>query len=271
MFFRFYIVPVVVVSIMLNIPKFLEVQLEVNDEGVPSYKLTNLRLNQTYIRVYIMWTRLFSTAVIPVSLLIFLNLRIICDLLCRTSKVQRFGSVKRQRKEMNLCLILLCIVLVFFLCHAARITLDVYEFSNVELVISCWPPYVPATWAQGLSYISHLMMILNSSVNFIVYCLVGHTFRRELCRTLGFQKSYYGRAPVSEISRRPSGSLGGGGQSQSKFDNSILTNGHHYARSSTSSNEENNKFGIIMTSNCSLKIKEDGIEEEKKVMLNRRI
>ncbi len=80
-----------------------------------------------------MWTRLFSTAVIPVALLLFFNARIIVDL-CN-SKVQRFGSARRQRKEINLCIVLLCIVLVFFLCHTARIVIDVHEFSNVELVI----------------------------------------------------------------------------------------------------------------------------------------
>jgi hypothetical protein len=68
-----------------------------------------------------MWTRLFSTAVIPVVLLLYCNARIVIDL-CN-SKVQRFGSARRQRKEINLCLVLLCIVLVL------------HEFSNVELVI----------------------------------------------------------------------------------------------------------------------------------------
>ena len=102
-----------------------------------------------------MWTRFFSTAAIPVSLLLFLNARIVIDLcgsrkvkpflhgLCFNDKstfvmndqVQRFGSARRQRKEFNLSLILLCIVLVFFLCHAARIILDVYEFANLEKVL----------------------------------------------------------------------------------------------------------------------------------------
>lgn len=113
----------------------------------------------------------------------------------------RFGSERRQRKEINLCLILLSIVLVFFLCHAARIILDVYEFANVEKVITC-KPWFPEFWAQALNYISHLTMIINSSVNFIVYCLVGYTFRRELCRFLGLKA--YKPVPVSEVSRRPS-------------------------------------------------------------------
>lgn len=186
----FYILPVIVGSLALNIPKFMEVNLSFLNGTLPAYGPSDLRLNEEYIRYYIMWTRLFSTALVPVILLLFLNTRIIIDLFSK--KVERFGSAKRQSKEINLCLILLCIVLVFFLCHSARIILDIIEFSHVEQVINCpriaahqlWaPPY----WAQVLYYVSHMMMMLNSSVNFVIYCLVGHTFRRELCRTLGLK------------------------------------------------------------------------------------
>ena len=69
---------------------------------------------------------------------------------------------------------------------------------------------MPESWAQVLFPISNLMMIVNSSVNFIVYCFVGHTFRRELCRTLGLRAAgsgrYYSAVPASEMSRRPSAS-----------------------------------------------------------------
>ena len=102
----------------------------------------------------------------------------------------RFGSARRQRKEINLSLVLLCIVLVFFCCHACRIIIDIYEFINMQKVEDCrlqkkgWnPPYL---W-EALYPISNVFKILNSSLNFFVYCLVGHTFRRELCRTLGLK------------------------------------------------------------------------------------
>ena len=49
---------------------------------------------------------------------------------------------------------------------------------------------------QALKPISHVAMILNSSVNFIVYCLVGNTFRREMCRMFGIQR--YASVPQVE-------------------------------------------------------------------------
>ena len=49
-----------------------------------------------------MWTRTFSTAVIPVGLLLILNMRIVADLVSNSGgHVQRFGSFRQQRKEIN--------------------------------------------------------------------------------------------------------------------------------------------------------------------------
>jgi len=195
----FYLLPVIVVAFALNVPKFLEIELgNINvtnavtgqNETKPSYGPSDLRMSMTYIKAYIMWTRLFSTGLIPVVLLLCLNLRIIMDILSSSKKTQRFGSARRQRKEINLSLVLLCIVLVFFCCHACRIIIDIYEFINMQKVEDCnlqkkgWnPPYL---W-EALYPISNVFKILNSSLNFFVYCLVGHTFRRELCRTLGLK------------------------------------------------------------------------------------
>ena len=33
-------------------------------------------------------------------------------------------------------------------------------------------PYYPK-WMHTMSYINHLMLVLNSSINFIIYCFVG--------------------------------------------------------------------------------------------------
>jgi len=223
----FYVVPVVIFSVLLNVPKFLEIKLEFGlyntttepwqllngtenvptngTEFVPTNDITALRKSDDYIRGYLMWTRLFTTAIIPVTLLLILNVLIIRDVITSAKKVNRFGSARRQRKEINLSLVLLAIVFLFFICHACRIINDVYEFSNMDLVVNCpkkshhfYPPY----FMHALVYISHFATILNSSLNFFVYCLVGHTFRRELCRTLGFKN--HGLRGDNMVSRRSS-------------------------------------------------------------------
>jgi len=233
----FYVVPVLLFSVLLNVPKFLEIKLEwycgkpnengtmvqvwyndtaklpltqcemVSDtENVPTVDVTALRKNDDYIRGYLMWTRLFTTAIIPVTLLLILNVLIIRDVITSAKKVNRFGSARRQRKEINLSLVLLAIVFLFFICHACRIINDIFEFSNMDLVVNCpkrFPTlFNPPYFMHALMYISHFATILNSSLNFFVYCLVGHTFRRELCRTLGFKNR--GLRGDNMVSRRSS-------------------------------------------------------------------
>ena len=201
----FYVLPVAIIAVAMNIPKFLEVEhnweilpnQDTNEtEEVISYRNTPLRFKDDYFIGYRMWTRLFSDGIIPVIILVYLNTRIIVALISAT-KVQRFNSARRQRKEINLTIILLFIVFIFFFCHAARIVLDVYEFVNLEKVLACRKlkmcqrqpfTYLPNNVFFFLPVISHMMQILNSSTNFIVYCLVGQNFRRELCRAFGIRK-----------------------------------------------------------------------------------
>ena len=95
----FYIVPVVFVAFALNVPKFLEIKLDLNEVIVdnitnatitrPSLSVNKLRTSSSYIKGYQMWTRLFTTGIIPLKLLFFLNILIIRDILTSSKKTQR--------------------------------------------------------------------------------------------------------------------------------------------------------------------------------------
>ena len=52
--------------------------------------------------------------------------------------------------------------------------------SRVSLCIQSGHHPIPAIWfcVDGLN---HVLMVLNSSLNFFIYCLVGKKFRTELC------------------------------------------------------------------------------------------
>lgn len=201
-----YVVPVIILSIIVNAPKFFEVEhrwINLIDQdtnktiNVIYNSGTELRFQENHIIGYRMWARLICDCFMPVLILLYLNIRIILALISST-RDQQANSRRRLRTEINLTLVLLCIVFIFFLCHAPLMILDVYEALMVENVIGCqrlqkctkkgliWLP------KNGFFYflpkVSHLMQILNSSINFIVYCLVGHDFRRELCQTFGITK-----------------------------------------------------------------------------------
>jgi ABC-type sugar transport system permease subunit len=65
-------------------------QLLNGTENVPTLGVTALRKSDDYIRGYLMWTRLFTTAIIPVTLLLILNVLIIRDVITSAKKVNRY-------------------------------------------------------------------------------------------------------------------------------------------------------------------------------------
>ena len=73
-----------VLSILLNIPKFLEAKhdiVEYQDEDNVTqemliYNVTSLRVDPDYMYYYIHWTRLLCTGVIPFSYLSYMNMLI---------------------------------------------------------------------------------------------------------------------------------------------------------------------------------------------------
>ena len=161
----FYILPVLLLSFILNIPKFFEGEIqwypETDSHSVPAYLPTDLRKGSNYIKYYRTYFRLFSTAVIPFLVLIVINVRIIADL--AQIKPKRFGSQRKLWKEMNMFLVLFCIVVIFICCHIPRVIIDIWEFSHVETIVQCndltargeGHPFHPPRWIECLVHISH--------------------------------------------------------------------------------------------------------------------
>ena len=55
-----YVVPSLVISVILNVPKFLEAKLvtiEVEDGNITDFDVTELRVDPVYIYYYVHWTR----------------------------------------------------------------------------------------------------------------------------------------------------------------------------------------------------------------------
>ena len=60
-----YILPGLLCAIVLNIPKFLELELVTGPESV-DFRATALRMNKDYIYYYTHWTRLVATGIVPI-------------------------------------------------------------------------------------------------------------------------------------------------------------------------------------------------------------
>ena len=93
------------------------------------------------------------------------------------------NSHQCQSSDYNLAMILAGIVIVFCVCHSLRVFLAFYYVSVVERTNQCIVKGEETSHPFRLYIISalnHLMLMVNSSINFIIYCAVGSKFRKVL-------------------------------------------------------------------------------------------
>ena len=165
-------------------------------------ELTDLRSNNHYILWYQNVSNLLITAVIPLVSLIYLNLNIYLkfkDYLRRQPLAARATANsnvalnhaqekarKREKDMIQQTMILFAIVILFFVFHILRIILNIEEFSSHDNNIMAsendcdWLQY----WTIIAAPVSHLLLQINSSINFFIYCFFNKAFRDELISRL---------------------------------------------------------------------------------------
>ena len=87
----------------------------------------------------------------------------------------------------NLAPILFGVVIVFVICNSLRVILNIYDSAVVEDIIECEKQKMgryPPAWVLCTISVSHLLLMLNSSVNFLVYCVAGKRFRSILAKKI---------------------------------------------------------------------------------------
>ncbi len=92
-------------------------------------------------------------------------------------------DTNKLNQEHNLAMVLGGIVMVFATCHSLRVFLAFYQVSIVQKTSLCLEQGLEAAhpgWLYVLSAINHFMLMINSSINFIIYCAVGSKFRQAI-------------------------------------------------------------------------------------------
>jgi 7 transmembrane receptor (rhodopsin family) len=244
-----YVLPVVLFSIVLNIPKFLETELVYDEyeaaltankatapfdmendtdlgsllleesyldniaEGkiIPTLsppglkpalnlRMSKLRNDSDYIAYYIFATRLLVTGLLPFGALVFFNYRIHVGLRTARLRVREWkfprrtaGATlrhQRMRTELNLAVVLVAIVVVFLVCNLPRLLLNLLELvllhmqEEEEEGSSCQGILFLPAWFQCLTAFSHLMLMTNASVNFVIYWSMSACFKNVLRTSL---------------------------------------------------------------------------------------
>ncbi|KAF0310784.1 FMRFamide receptor [Amphibalanus amphitrite] len=188
---RLYMILISIFVVVYNVPKFLETEVQpiVNireNRTIVGYIAcpTPLRNERTYIEVYIMWMYFIVMYCIPFGTLVILNSLIYRNV--RIANRMRQLLSRRQQKEIGLATMLFAIVLLFMEAGMERIA----DFSN-------------------------LLININSSSNFVIYCIFGQKFRRlflrlfcerllrRRCGTLGCAEDMSMAGPTADASSVP--------------------------------------------------------------------
>lgn len=94
------------------------------------------------------------------------------------------GAVVAQHaaEENRQALMLFAIVVFFIVFNTPRNFLNLYELVVFDEVIQSWNHGCKALklWVLLVGTVSHLLLVINSSLNFFLYCGMSTTFRNEL-------------------------------------------------------------------------------------------
>jgi hypothetical protein len=102
---------------------------------------------------------------------------------------QLFLTNERRQQQFQMARTMLILVTVFLILNTPRLILGIVEVTQLSTVEQCYQqglPYNIFKHTYLLDFVARFLVILNSSINFLIYILVGSEFRSKLCKTLKF-------------------------------------------------------------------------------------
>ena len=152
-------------------------------EGVvwhPRIAPTTLRKSQLYSFYYVNILTPAFLGLLPFGALIVFNCAIYHKIKLPAELIPDHRKINKRRleKEINLARILVWIVSTFILCHGIRLFIDIHEMSVIDKIQNCSRPSNVPPWIRVLLCISKLMVVINSSINMIIYCCLSPRFRK---------------------------------------------------------------------------------------------
>jgi len=177
-----YLIPVICLALVINIPKFLEAETYTYGDRV-YLKPSDLRTHPDYI-LYNMWFRIIILGAIPMTLLMYFNIKIYQGIQRKQQQINL-----QHQQENNLASIFMTIVAVFCICHFPRVFLNFHEIITAKETAACGAirHHLPSagvfpTWALILNTFNCLFIVLNCCANFVIYGLQSPTFRRVVVK-----------------------------------------------------------------------------------------
>ena len=100
------------------------------------------------------------------------------------------GADVIKKKQEKSSAVLIGIIAVFLVCHMYRIAFWIYCLAVPSKIVIAHYDYcaqmgryhIPVA-IYFLSQLHHLFLVINSSINFVIYCIMGRQFRKQLKKT----------------------------------------------------------------------------------------
>ena len=170
-----YVLPITLFALIFNIPKFLESKVVHTDQDIYMVEVTDLRMSTTYVTWYQNWARFLTLGIIPFTAICFLNYKIYVV-------VNKRRKNARRKQEDNLSVVLMMIIASFVVCNILRILLNMHEITVIEQIHLCRCSDLGGfpVWIIILGFISQILLVINSSINLLIYCMFGTKFKQVL-------------------------------------------------------------------------------------------
>lgn len=174
-----YILPTIVFTVLYNIPRFFELTTRTvtcTEEGAREHNCslnssethvvaTEFRRSLHYRQIYIVYLNIIVHGLIPLVALLYMNISVYRNLNKYSHLVEGRSNILKTT-EITLAKISCLIVAVFVVCHSIRWIPNIYELHQGAVGKDIhWP-----VWVYCTQYLSHWLTVINSSVNFYIYC-----------------------------------------------------------------------------------------------------
>jgi len=164
------ILSIYIFSIIYCIPYWLEQRY---DPESKSCVLTNIgRKIKNYTRIYVYIPVVY---LIPFITLTFINITIIQNLIANQERKKTLGAktTKKKQADYYITLMLVAVIIVFVLCQLPLLVLNVWFAIDPSKASS-------SLVFRLLNSCGVLLIVFNTSTNFLLYCFFGQKFRQTL-------------------------------------------------------------------------------------------
>ncbi|CAD5113432.1 unnamed protein product [Dimorphilus gyrociliatus] len=170
---RRYVCLIVLLSFAINLPRFFEYDYISTENSTRSAR-TSMADNHVYKIVYANSIYCLVMFLVPLTTLIILNHRLIRALREARRKRAQLLNSDTSRSEDDITLVLIVVVLVFVVCQTPALATQILHSFLEDEQKECPMPY------YFYERLSDFMVVVNSSLNFTIYCFCSKRFRQIL-------------------------------------------------------------------------------------------